>query len=182
MIDSSERGNRLTVMSPSRSLPDIFTRYWLEGGSLLGAARNGDIIPWDYDIDIGIYKDDIEKSAHLTLCATKGKFVDDDGFVWERSKESEGDFFRVQYSETNHLHVDIFPFYSKNRMMTKDTWFKSHKQDTEFPEHYLEPLTTVDFLGMQVSAPNHWKEFLEYKFGKGVIDNPKYPDENMEVV
>ena len=160
----------------------VIFRYWLEGGSLLGAARNGDIIPWDYDIDIGIYEEDIEKSVHLTQCAKKGTFIDDDGFVWEKSKEQEGEFYRVQYSETNHLHVDIFPFYPKNGIMTKDTWFKTHKQDTEFSEHYLKPLTTIDFIGMQVSAPNNWKKFLEFKFGKDVIENPKYPDATMDVI
>lgn len=148
-------------------------RYWLEGGSLLGAARNQDIIPWDYDIDVGIYKEDILKCDPL-LTLSKGSFVDEDGFLWE--KAIEGDFFRVQYSESNHLHVDIFPFYSRDGIMTKDTWFKSHRQDTEFPEHYLNPLTKIKFAGMEVSAPNRIREFLEYKFGKGVIENPKYPN------
>lgn len=34
-------------------------RYWLEGGSLLGAVRYGDIISWDYDVDLGIYLEDV---------------------------------------------------------------------------------------------------------------------------
>ena len=173
------KGLRTTGKYVFNILQSQGVRFWLEGGSLLGAARNGDIIPWDYDIDIGIYKEDIPKSVHLTQCR-KGTFVDDEGFVWDKSQESEGDFFRVQYSETNHLHVDIFPFYSKNGIMTKDTWMKSHKQDTEFPEHYLKPLTTIDFIGMPVSAPNNWKQFLEYKFGKNVIDKPEYPNKSFE--
>ena len=148
-------------------------RYWLEGGSLLGAARNNDIIPWDYDIDIGIYKDDIVRCTHLAKMAQKN-FVDEEGFSWE--KAIEGDFYRVQYSESNHLHVDIFPFYSNNGIMTKDTWFKTHKQDTEFPEHFLVPLTRIKFAGISASAPNNVREFLEYKFGKGVIESPKYPN------
>ena len=148
-------------------------RYWLEGGSLLGAARQGDIIPWDYDVDIGIYKDDIEKCEQLKLLKMES-FVDDKDFVWE--KASEGDFYRVQYSEPNRLHIDIFPFFSKNGTMTKNTWIKSHRQDTEFPERFLKPLTKIYFAGMNVSAPNNVKEFLELKFGIGVIENPKYPN------
>ncbi|PVD29224.1 hypothetical protein C0Q70_11821 [Pomacea canaliculata] len=148
-------------------------RYWLEGGSLLGAARNGDIIPWDYDVDIGIYRDDIGQSSHLKDAA-ENRFVDELGYVWE--KGSEGDFFRVQYSEQNHLHVDIHPFYSRNGTMTKDTWFRTHRQDTEFPEHYLKPLTQINFVGMMASAPNNVKSFLEFKFGEGVIGQPRYPN------
>ena len=153
-------------------------KYWLEGGSLLGAARMKDIILWDYDVDIGILRDDIKKSEFLQkaddLSRTGSKFVDASGFVWEKARE--GDFFRVQYSQFNHLHVDIFPFYERNGVMTKNTWFKTHRQDTEFPAHFLKPLTRVEFIGIKASAPNNIKEFLEYKFGKGVIENPQYPN------
>ncbi|XP_041360709.1 fukutin-related protein-like [Gigantopelta aegis] len=148
-------------------------RYWLEGGSLLGAARQGDIIPWDYDVDVGIYQEDIEKCENLKQMKTES-FVDDKDFVWE--KAIEGDFYRVQYSESNHLHIDLFPFFSRNGTMTKHTWMKSHRQDTEFPERFLKPLTKINFAGMNVSAPNNVKEFLELKFGIGVIESPKYPN------
>ncbi|GIX93773.1 fukutin-related protein [Caerostris darwini] len=148
-------------------------RYWLEGGSLLGAVRTGDIIPWDYDIDIGIYKEDIQKCEWLKN-SLQQSIVDIHGFMWQ--KAHEGDFIRVQFSQTNHLHVDIFPFYSRNGTMTKDTWFTDHRQDTEFPEHFLKPLYLIKFVGMTVSAPNNYREFLELKFGKGVIENPEYPN------
>ncbi|PRD26168.1 UNVERIFIED_CONTAM: Fkrp [Trichonephila clavipes] len=151
-------------------------RYWLEGGSLLGAVRTGDIIPWDYDVDIGIYKEDIQKCEWLKN-SVQQSIVDTHGFVWE--KAVEGDFIRVQFSQTNHLHIDIFPFYSRNGTMTKDTWFVDHKQDTEFPEHFLKPLYQIKFVGMTVSAPNNYKEFLELKFGKGVIQKPEYPNPNV---
>jgi len=148
-------------------------RYWLEGGSLLGAARYNDIIPWDYDVDIGMYMGDIKKSTFLQKVWEGKKHIDSDGYVWERA--TEGDFIRVQYSETNHLHVDIFPFYEKDGMMTKDTWFDTHRQDMEFPAHYLNPLEEITFIGVYVTVPNNYKQFLELKFGKGVIENPQYP-------
>ena len=31
------------------------------------------------------------------------KYIDDEGFVWEKARE--GEFYRIQLSETNHLHV-----------------------------------------------------------------------------
>ena len=165
---------RVTSRHVFLTLQSQGVRYWLEGGSLLGAARSGDIIPWDYDVDIGIYRDDIPLSPQLVECQRGGAVEDNDGFVWEKARE--GDFFRVQYSETNHLHVDIFPFYSRDGIMTKDTWFKTHRQDTEFPERYVGPLSKISFVGMNVSVPNNWRDFLELKFGKGVIENPRYPD------
>ncbi|XP_050402813.1 ribitol 5-phosphate transferase FKRP [Patella vulgata] len=162
-----------TVHHVFKILSDCGARFWLEGGSLLGAAREGDIIPWDYDVDIGIYKDDLSKCEQFKIDA-KNAIIDEDGFVWE--KAVEGEFYRVQYSESNRLHVDIFPFYSKNGTMTKNTWMKTHRQDTEFPESFLKPLTKIQFVGLDAPAPNNVKKFLEYKFGKGVIENPKYPN------
>lgn len=147
-------------------------RYWLEGGTLLGAARHHDIIPWDYDIDLGIYLEDIP-NCELLRSAESGSIVDEKGFVWE--KAIEGDFYRVQYSERNHLHVDLWPFYPKNGVMTKDTWM-DHRQDIEFPEHFLKPLVPIQFAGFLALAPNDYRGFLELKFGEGVIENPEYPN------
>ena len=167
---------RETARHVFKTLRESGVRYWLEGGSLLGAVRNGDIIPWDYDVDIGIYQLDIVK-CNLLSKIEQTSVIDNKGFVWEKSQPEEGNFIRVQYSQSNHLHVDIFPFYSVNGTMTKDYWYKAHRQDTKFPEHYLKPLQIISFVGMDdVSVPNNARAFLEFKFGKGVIENPQYPN------
>ncbi|ADH86496.1 LicD family protein [Desulfurivibrio alkaliphilus AHT 2] len=36
-------------------------RYWLDSGSLLGLVRDGAEIPWDSDIDLGIWADDMAR-------------------------------------------------------------------------------------------------------------------------
>nr|CAD7262823.1 unnamed protein product [Timema shepardi] len=166
-------GLRHTARHVFDQLDAAGVRYWLEGGSLLGAMRMGDILPWDYDIDVGIYRDDIPLCSWLNQAHSQ-PIIDDKGFVWE--KANEGDFYRVQFSQVNRLHVDLFPFYKKNSTMTKDTWFITHKQDKEFPEHFLRPISSIDFIGRKVSAPNNIRDFLELKFGKGAIENPEYPD------
>ncbi|XP_033749580.1 fukutin-related protein-like [Pecten maximus] len=170
---------RETAIHVFTMLNKCSARYWLEGGSLLGAARQKDIIPWDYDVDIGVYKEDLEKCEQFITLTKRNSFTDEAGFHWE--KATEGEFFRVHYSVVNRNHVDIFPFYPKSGIMTKNTWFKTHRQDREFPEHYLKPLTKVEFIGMNVSAPNNIRQFLEYKFGKGVIENPRFPNSDMVV-
>ena len=60
--------------------------------------------------------------------------------------------------------------------MTKNTWFATHRQDTEFPEHFLKPLEMIRFGKLNASCPNNIRKFLEFKFGEGVIENPKYPN------
>uniref|UniRef100_T1JEU2 Phosphatidylinositol 3-kinase catalytic subunit type 3 n=1 Tax=Strigamia maritima TaxID=126957 RepID=T1JEU2_STRMM len=167
-------GLRKTTRYVLRILTQFKVRHWLEGGSLLGAARNGDIIPWDYDVDIGIYREDIKKCPFLKLAKIGETTEDENRFVWERA--NEGDFYRVQYSKSNHMHVDIFPFHSNKGVMTKNVWFKTHRQDMEFPESFLRPLTTINFVGVLASAPNNIRDFLELKFGEGVIENPQYPN------
>ncbi|NXP43505.1 FKRP protein, partial [Heliornis fulica] len=149
------RALRETTRHVTEALEAAGVRYWLEGGSLLGAVRLGDIIPWDYDVDLGIYREDLGKCRWLAAAAAGEAVEDPQGFLWE--KASEGEFYRVHYSRTNRLHVDLWP-------------------DVEFPESFLVPRVPMAFAGGTVMAPNEARRFLELKFGPGAIENPEYPN------
>lgn len=48
-------------------------KFWLMFGTFLGAYRSGDLIPWDEDIDLGVYHEDDELiTACSDLFAKKG--------------------------------------------------------------------------------------------------------------
>jgi len=42
-------------------------KYWLEAGTLLGIMRDGDLIPWDYDADLGIPAETADEIMKLRL-------------------------------------------------------------------------------------------------------------------
>lgn len=137
-------------------------KYWLDFGTLLGAARNGEIIPWDKDADFGILQQDCSKLNELA------EKINKDGFYFK--KHAPG-IYQINYSKINRNFVDIF---------TWDFWKYNPKQKWKygfvygvsginarkyFPSYFIENTQFIKFYDKMARVPQDYEKFLELRFG-----------------
>ncbi len=98
--------------------------YWLDAGTLLGAARHGGFIPWDNDVDVMMPADDYRVFTEIA-----GKSVPHDVFFQTKETDPEHDItwakFRDRFSYMDDpggpypysqgIPIDIFPAYVQTR-------------------------------------------------------------------
>lgn len=91
--------------------------YYLIGGSLIGAVRNHELIPWDDDIDLAMLRTDYEQ---FIRCAREQlpsylyiqNMFTDEGFVYPLTRICyKGTYRKEKYErkEKQYLYIDIFP-------------------------------------------------------------------------
>ena len=116
-------------------LDDICSRnnieYFLEGGSLLGAVRYGDLIPWDDDIDIEMTRGDFERFINLP----KSEFPE--GFEVIELPAAKYLLFRGEpFAEEDYAQAITEIWQAEKKY---DPAFIGYEWDEENPRIQLEP-------------------------------------------
>src|SRR3954451_3168740 len=149
---------------------ELLTRHgivhWLDYGTLLGAVRGGELIPWDEDVDFGILARDVDAVRALRPeIEAAGHWLADRGYPRDG---------RTQLSETNNIPVDLFAWIERDGLLmhqSSSEWDWPGMQDrVAFPVSLLEPAEQVLLHGRPYPAPRNPRDFLRlHRYGEDYL-------------
>lgn len=82
-------------------------RYWLSYGTLLGAVRHKDYIPWDDDIDISMLRSDYDKIIELFNKENPDSQIQ---LTYFSGPNGSSNMVKMRHKEIPELFIDIFPY------------------------------------------------------------------------
>lgn len=151
-------------------------RYFLEGGTLLGIIRDGDLLAWDHDIDLSISVIDAEKFFNNKkklfkkgYRVTQKKIHKDIGAY----KKGQYRIFKVKRFLPSILK-GIFPIFHKYMVVAdifvkadddKYTYWQAMEKIMRVDKKYYSSFETVEYLGETIRIPYDYKGYLTEKYG-----------------
>lgn len=146
--------------------------YHLEGGTLLGIVRDGDLLPWDHDLDISIPAPEIARLDARRRLDLRLKFWrlsvrhfsrDDPANGWRR-----GEVRIVKLTQRKYLfgrgwpRLDIFAKYEAGGRMH---WVAKDRIMSVSAHHYAGN-DTVEYFGRRLKIPLDVDGYLSAKYGE----------------
>ncbi|MCK4311232.1 MAG: LicD family protein [Candidatus Cloacimonetes bacterium] len=147
--------------------------YWLDEGTLLGIIRDGDLLPWDHDADMGIpgeYAEKVWKIRHkfFPVFVVKRKMTSS---LWLpgrfRSLKLKTPFERLFQI---NFHIDLFCKYKVEDRMHWIIMNALKHSESKF----FDNLDTINWEERKVKIPSHVEEYLELNYGNWRVPDPDF--------
>ena len=178
-----------TIMDALETIKELFDKhgifFWLEAGSLLGAVRDGRVIPGDDDGDISFWFKDFTKilklkkefkkrGYRLISPASKFEILDSESNTHQVclfAAEIKGDYV-IKVKFTHHLNWLLIWLFHKNIFcfdyllwklvyalkLYTDAWVRC-------PAYMLGDFATISYYGKDYRIPEYSVNYLAFKYG-----------------
>ena len=100
--------------------------YWICHATLLGVIRDKDLIPWDHDIDIAVWADDVSKEKIIDIMtkqsfSLKTKDIEDSSLHFTRNEGKIVDinFYRIGKTKDNNEQIGYLTFHVPKNFLCK---------------------------------------------------------------
>lgn len=154
-IPIAARKRRLCLKEAVEALQAHGLRPFLAYGTLLGYAREGDLLPHDGDVDIGLFAD--ETSPTIVLKTLKAG-----GFKpMKTTSASEPDLVKARHRSGANLDVIFFSRNQPEMFITR----RNRYGETILRRRTPFDLIDTEFLGFRVAIPNPPEVFLIEQYG-----------------
>lgn len=146
------------IVSISNTLKDLPHFYTF--GTLLGVARDGNLIPWDDDIDIAIFAEDIKQVREVLL-----------NNIRDFEKLFDVKLYSRIYSNGNPASITLDCLENGRKlfmvnfdcMHIEGDWVKQELNDT--PLEYFIGYEELDFANTTIRVPKNYKSYLDFTYG-----------------
>ncbi|MFQ5486276.1 MAG: LicD family protein [Desulfobacterales bacterium] len=156
---------------------DIFKkhriRYWIDDGTLLGIIREGDLIAWDHDVDVGI-----SGESALKIMSLRHKLLPR-YIVRKRSKNNTwlpGSIRVIRIETTRekllriNFHIDLFVKYKVDPYYR---WIDSGALK-HINNKFYDSLDSITWEGREILIPSHVEKYLDIRYGNWRVPNKNF--------